>query len=151
MDVVQIASIAVIVFCLYKAYKSLYGRGIGGTAAAVQEWHHIEPASQRFDSKGLDSGYVYFVQESGNHRIKIGKAKDPEQRIQNDFGTIMPYEFNIVHLIRSENHHKTENLFHQYFRDKRYKGEWFDLTEQDLSWVQNEKFSREIEDSIKGY
>ncbi|MFZ3577876.1 GIY-YIG nuclease family protein [Virgibacillus sp. DJP39] len=149
MELLYLISIAIIVLFIYKVYRQLAASS--GEQNTVQEWHQLKPISQRFDSKGLDSGYVYFVRESGNHRIKIGKAKNPEQRIQNDFGTMMPYEFIIIHLIRSENYHKTENLFHRYFGDKRFKGEWFDLTSKDLAWVQKEKFPREIEDSIQGY
>jgi hypothetical protein len=117
----------------------------------IEEWHDLGLIRDRYDSQEPDSGFVYFVRESGNYRIKIGKAKNPESRIDNDFGTLMPYEFETLHLIESMNYSKTEKLFHKYFSDKRYKGEWFDLTDNDLTWIKKEKFPREIEDSIKGY
>ncbi len=144
---ISIAIISFLIVRLYKDYKKKYK----DEKLTVQEWHQLDPISQRYESKSIHSGYVYFVQESGNNRIKIGKAKTPEQRIQNDFGTIMPYEFNVVHLIKSENYHKTENLFHHCFNSKRYKGEWFDLTIKDVEWIKKGNFPREIEDSIKGY
>lgn len=117
----------------------------------VQEWHHKGRVRDRYATKLENSGFVYFVHESGHQYIKIGKAKDTSKRIQNDFGTTMPYTFTLLHTIESLNHHKTEQLFHQHFRRKRKSGEWFQLSERDMEWVKKGEFPREIADSIKGY
>lgn len=140
-----IVAIGLFIFHMINYKKSKKG------TVTIREWHQLGPVSKRFDSKSINSGYIYFVQESGNNRIKIGKAKNPESRIQNDFGTIMPYEFKVLHLIKSENYHKTENLFHNYFKNKRFKGEWFNLTNNDVNWIEKGDYPRDIEDSIKGY
>lgn len=147
MEVISLAVIILLIVIIFKPHSKPQSQ----KNYDVQEWHDLGLIRSRYDTEGMNSGFVYFVKESGNNRIKIGKAKDPERRIQNDFGTIMPYEFDVVHLINSSNYHKTENLFHQYFHHKRFKGEWFDLTEEDLLWIKNGLFPREIEDSIKGY
>ncbi|WP_100010124.1 GIY-YIG nuclease family protein [Lentibacillus sediminis] len=149
MELFYLAMVAIIVFLFFKAYKEFVKKDNG--RATVEEWHHLEPISRRFGSQGINEGYVYFVRESGKRLVKIGKAKDPEERKKNDFGTLMPYDFETIHIISSDNYHKTEKLFHHYFSDKRMKGEWFDLTGKDINWVQRGNFPREIADSIKGY
>lgn len=148
MDLLVLGSIALITFLIYKAYTAFVK---GETATSeIQEWHHLAPLSQRYNSKGLNTSYVYFIRESGMKRIKIGKADDPEQR-KKELSTGSAHNHEIVHLIKSENPYKTENLFHKHFREKRCKGEWFDITEKELRWIQRENYPREIEDSIKGY
>ncbi|RYG73194.1 GIY-YIG nuclease family protein [Lentibacillus lipolyticus] len=149
MEIFYLAISIIMALFMFKSYKGFVKQE--NSRAIVQEWHHLEPISKQFDSRGLHGGYVYFVRESGNCLIKIGKARDPERRISNDFGTLMPYDFETVHLIYSDNYHRTEYLFHQYFSDKRKKGEWFDLTDRDVNWIQQENFPRDIADSIKGY
>ncbi|MGR9047591.1 GIY-YIG nuclease family protein [Halobacillus faecis] len=148
MDILYIAIIALIVFFVYKTFKKLVrDKSIQST---VMEWHHIGPVSQRFDSSELDTSYVYFIRESGLDHIKIGKADDPEQRIK-ELSTGSAHTHEIVHLIKSKEPYKTEKLFHCYFSDKRIKGEWFDLTDNELRWIQREDYPRDIEDSIKGF
>ncbi|QGH33513.1 hypothetical protein GI584_05545 [Gracilibacillus salitolerans] len=148
MDILYLASITIIVFLVYKAFKRFVRSET--KQSMVKEWHHLDPLSQRFDSNELDTSYVYFIKESGMDHIKIGKADDPEQR-KKELSTGSAHTHEIVHLIKSKKPYKTENLFHSYFHDKRFKGEWFDLTESELRWIQKENYPREIEDSIKGY
>jgi hypothetical protein len=148
LDLLLLVSVALITFLIYKAYTAFVK--VETPTSQIQEWHHLAPLSQRHNSKGLNTSYVYFIRESGMQRIKIGKADDPKQRIK-ELSTGSAHNHEIVHLIKSENPYKTENLFHKHFREKRYKGEWFDITEKDLRWIQRGNYPREIEDSIKGY
>lgn len=145
----EIAIVILVILWVISMFNKQKGRG--SQKRRVEEMHHLGLIRERYDCQLEDSGFIYFVQESGNGRIKIGKAKDPEKRIQNDFGTIMPYHFDVIHLIQSKNYSKTENLFHRYFANKRFKGEWFDLSHADISWIKEGVFPRDIEDSIKGY
>lgn len=147
MDLLVLASVAFIIIFIIIAYKFVKRDAV---TSEIQEWHHLAPLSQRYDSKGLNTSYVYFIRESGMQRIKIGKADDPEQR-KKELSTGSAHNHEIVHLIKSENPFKTENLFHKHFREKRCKGEWFDITEKELRWIQREEYPREIVDSIKGY
>jgi hypothetical protein len=148
MDLLVLASVAFIFFFIYIAYTTFVKRET--VTSKIQEWHHLAPLSQRYDSKGLNTSYVYFIRESGMQRIKIGKADGPEQR-KKELSTSSAHNHEIVHLLKSENPFKTENLFHKHFREKRCKGEWFDITEKELRWIQREDYPREIVDSIKGY
>ncbi|PKR77830.1 hypothetical protein CEY16_07835 [Halalkalibacillus sediminis] len=148
MGLFDLACVVIIVFFIYKAHTAFVKEKT--ITSKIQEWHHLAPISLRYDSKGLNTSYVYFIKESGMNRIKIGKAIDPEQRIK-ELSTGSAHNYEIVHLIKSENPYKTENLFHKYFNEKRCKGEWFDLSEKELRWIQREDYTREIEDSIKGY
>jgi hypothetical protein len=148
LDLLYIAIVVFITFLIYRAYKK-FAKG-EPTKTPVKEWHHLDPISQRYESSTLDTGFVYFIRESGMNHIKIGKADDPEQR-KKELSTGSAHKHEIVHLVKSKKPYKTENLFHCYFSEKRIKGEWFNLTENELRWVQKEDYPREIEDSIKGY
>ncbi|MFD2627576.1 GIY-YIG nuclease family protein [Oceanobacillus kapialis] len=148
MDLLGLASVALIIIIIYKVY--IASKGKETIKSEIQEWHHLAPLSQRYDSRGVNTSFVYFIRESGMQRIKIGKANDPEQR-KKELSTGSAHNHEIVHLIKSENPFKTESLFHKHFREKRCKGEWFNITEEELRWVQKEDYPREIEDSIKGY
>lgn len=148
MDWLYLLIAAFVIFYIFKAYKK--PKKNESNLPPVDEWHHINPISQRFDSRGLNTSYVYFIKESGKHHIKIGKADDPEQR-KKELSTGTPHHHEIVHLIKSETAYKTEKLFHRYFSEKRLTGEWFDLSEKELRWIQRGDYPREIEDSIKGY
>ncbi|MDM5335733.1 GIY-YIG nuclease family protein [Fictibacillus enclensis] len=94
------------------------------------------------------SGFVYFIRETGGGRIKIGKARDPYERITKGFGVKLPYPLQLVHLLESKNDLLTEKLFHQHFRHKRVHGEWFHLSEGDVQWVQNQRYPSPIMTSL---
>lgn len=59
--------------------------------------------------------------------MKIGKARDPEQRLR-DLQTGCPYQLKIIAKIkcRSDRHAlEVERLAHKYFDRYRMRGEWF--------------------------
>ncbi|SFD95015.1 T5orf172 domain-containing protein [Bacillus sp. OV194] len=93
-------------------------------------------------------GYVYFIRETGGGRIKIGKARDPYERITKGFGVKLPYSLQLVHLLESKNDLLTEKLFHQHFRPKRVHGEWFHLSDEDVQWIQNQRYPSTIMASL---
>lgn len=98
-------------------------------------------------------GYVYFVKEYGNKTVKIGKAINPYARILKGFGVKIPYQLELLYLLRSENPILTEGLFHEYFKMKRINGEWFDLQSEDLDWIRAGdypiQFYQSIEESVE--
>ncbi|AQQ52292.1 GIY-YIG nuclease family protein [Planococcus lenghuensis] len=96
---------------------------------------------------GKAPGYVYFVQEYLNGTFKIGKTKNIEKRM-NVFGVKLPFENQLVFLIKCADHHQAEAVFHKHFADKRLEGEWFALTKEDVTWVREGKYTPEIEQTI---
>jgi hypothetical protein len=66
-------------------------------------------------------GFVYFVQVVGDGPIKIGKANDPERRV-NSLVTGIPYDITTLLLVPGGS---LEKDFHAYFFSCWMKGEWF--------------------------
>lgn len=99
------------------------------------------------DIEGKAPGYVYFVQEHMNGTFKIGKTKHIEKRM-NLFNVKLPFENQLVFLIKSGNHHQTEVAFHKHFSQKRAEGEWFTLDKADITWIKKGKYTSEIDKTI---
>ncbi|MGL5061643.1 MAG: DUF4041 domain-containing protein [Microcoleus sp.] len=69
------------------------------------------------------SGYVYIISNIGSfgdnvYKIGMTRRIEPEDRIKELSGASVPFPFDIHAMIFSENVPETENLLHQYFRDK---------------------------------
>ena len=73
-------------------------------------------------------GYVYII-KIDNH-FKIGKAKDMKGRMGEY--TKLPIEPKIVFLKKVNDHTLAEETLHRYFADKRGRGEWFNLDDEDI-------------------
>ena len=73
-------------------------------------------------------GYVYVIQDiSHTKRYKIGRTSHPATRI-NSFGVELPFETEIVAILRTTNAVDLERDLHNQFATSRTQGEWFDLT-----------------------
>lgn len=97
------------------------------TPALILSKRTDEPTS----TKGLKFGYVYVARaENGLH--KIGRSKNPEDRVRGFAGAIMPFIIELVHTIPSNDYVQAEKLLHQRYAHCRRVGEWFDLSERDL-------------------
>ncbi|MBH0166747.1 GIY-YIG nuclease family protein [Fictibacillus sp. 7GRE50] len=97
--------------------------------------------------RGQATGYVFFVQDHQTGHFQIGKTTQIDKRI-NGFTVILPFKNELIHLVKSGNHHQTEAAFHDYFTNKRVQGEWYTLSSEDLTWLRNGNYSRYIEDTI---
>jgi hypothetical protein len=107
--------------------------------------------------KGLDrykeSGFVYLIKWGqkdfeGNTTIKIGRTKNPQERLQalagGSGGAALPVTLEMFHLIECHHAKKVETMLHKNFSKKRIEQtEYFNLTDEDLKWFLNEEY-REI-------
>lgn len=82
------------------------------------------------DYKTCHNGYVYIF-KAENGLYKIGKSKNPEQRIQSFRSS--PVKVTILHLLESNNPFFHENMLHKHFKLKRKHSEWFALTDEDIA------------------
>jgi hypothetical protein len=69
------------------------------------------------------SGFVYIISNIGSfgdnvYKIGMTRRLEPEDRVKELSGASVPFPFDIHAMIFSENVPETENLLHQYFRDK---------------------------------
>ncbi len=94
---------------------------------------HNEAYSQR-QTRRAKSGYVYLLQ-SPTQAYKIGYSNDPDNRIKT-FGIQLPFEVEYIVLIETSDMVGLENQLHQRFADKCVNGEWFNLSDEDVTYIQ---------------
>ena len=81
------------------------------------------------------SGYVYLVHCKGTTFYKIGISKIDYHLRLSALQSGCPFELEMIYVIHSSNYRKFEQELHHKFRDKRVRGEWFDLDEAFLNTV----------------
>jgi DNA-binding Xre family transcriptional regulator len=82
----------------------------------------------------LDSGFVYFIKHNLLDITKIGKASDLEVRfkqLKREYGEGL----EIIHAIKTDKSIELEKYYHSMFKSKREKGEWFNLSVEDLEFL----------------
>ena len=77
------------------------------------------------------SSYVYLIRESWRGLVKIGVAHNPASRFR-DLQNSCPQELVIIGLIPVDNAARLERKLHKRFSKKRYRGEWFSLSDKDI-------------------
>lgn len=81
-----------------------------------------------------DQGFIYLISDGRYH--KIGQAFNVQKRLK-ELQTGASEELRIAWTIRSLSIHRTERYLHRKFHPKktRKKGEWFDLSLDDITWL----------------
>lgn len=82
---------------------------------------------------GYNPGYVYVLKSDSGH-YKIGRTSDPDDRLKT-FTVKLPMEVKYLMLISTFNMSQLEAMFHRRFDHKRINGEWFDLSHNDLLFL----------------
>jgi len=81
--------------------------------------------------------FVYLL-KSGKF-YKIGRTNSVGRR-QYEIATQMPEEVTEVHRISTDDSTGIERYWHQRFASKRLKGEWFNLSKEDIATFKLRKF-----------
>lgn len=77
------------------------------------------------------AGYVYIAAaETG--LFKIGKSRNPKERVKGFAGAVMPFQITLLHAIFSADMHMAESMIHQQYKHCRRAGEWFQLSDKEL-------------------
>src|SRR5688572_18714460 len=104
-----------------------FGNGHGlrimaSSVEALREW--------RAQSNHIPPGYVYIIR-LGRH-CKIGITKNMRRRMISIQGS-NPEHLEIVHTIPTNNMRRAERQIHEQFASRRIRGEWFDLSDDDIA------------------
>lgn len=83
-----------------------------------------------------EEGYVYLLQFGDTY--KIGSSKNVERRFR-ELKTQMPYDGKIIHSIATGDLGGIELYWHNYFKEKRLRGEWFKLSDSDVRYFKKRK------------
>ncbi len=93
-----------------------------------------EPEAAQGPAK--NDSFVYLL-KFGQH-YKIGSTKNLVRRFR-EIKTQMPDDGEIIHQIQTGDPDGIESYWHNYFREKRLKGEWFALSKEDISYFRKRK------------
>lgn len=87
------------------------------------------------DASNVDAGYIYLLRGGGS-RFKIGKTIDPAKRLS-QFQISSPdiAQFEVV--IATGRMSELESNLHAQFKDKRIRGEWFMLFDEDVNFIKS--------------
>ena len=85
----------------------------------------------------IELGYVYLI-KSGRY-YKIGSSRNVGRRSY-ELDIKLPENIEILHQISTDDPNGIENYWHNRFKDRRKKGEWFDLSGSDISAFKRRKF-----------
>jgi len=77
------------------------------------------------------TGNCVYILKTGKNLYKIGKTQDLQKRLSS-YHTHLPVEFRVIRQYPAANMNELEESLHIVFQHKRLKGEWFELTEDDL-------------------
>jgi hypothetical protein len=83
------------------------------------------------------TGHVYLI-KYGRH-YKIGRTNSTSRR-HREISIELPNDTKLVHSIETDDPSGIEAYWHQRFADRRHKGEWFNLTLQDIAAFRRRRF-----------
>lgn len=79
------------------------------------------------------AGYVYLMRSTGGE-YKIGCSVSPERRLSS-LKTGIPFDIELVYMFKVMNMRATEKLLHFRYAEKRIRGEWFALSDNDVEEI----------------
>lgn len=83
-------------------------------------------------SYNKNQGFVYFIQSEFG--IKIGQTKHLNIRM-NVFNVKLPFKTTLLCFVLDENYKNIETMLHNFFKNRRINGEWFDINENNIMEV----------------
>jgi hypothetical protein len=95
--------------------------------------------------ENLERGCVYFFRHIGLSPVKIGYSNNesPLKRFES-FKTYAPYGAELLGFIMTKESKELETILHERFSANRLKGEWFEISKEDVEKVVS--FYSNIED-----
>lgn len=89
----------------------------------------LEKYDEESDEEDIVSGFVYLGKQHGKY--KIGKSKDIDRR-REDITLLGSEPFELIHTIETDDMNGIEKYWHERFKSKWIRGEWFKLNSSDI-------------------
>lgn len=102
----------------------------------VPDWQNIEPVAKNED------GYIYVIKLG--HEYKIGRTRNPAKRMCTFQKTLGSVEQVVCKKVKQ--HCFAEKALHKTYENKRIVGEWFNLTKNDLTEIDNYLSKNEVKE-----
>lgn len=81
-----------------------------------------------------NKGYIYLLE--GREYYKIGRSVEPKKRT-NTLQIQLPFEVNLKSTVFSYHYKELEKSLHKKFEDKNTNGEWFELSNKDIEFIES--------------
>lgn len=81
----------------------------------------------------VEKRYVYIIR--GGRWCKIGVSKNPIDRLKQLDSTLLPFNPEVVAMVKVNNALEIESEIHNTYKSKRIRGEWFILNEEDVEQI----------------
>lgn len=86
--------------------------------------------------KKTKDGYVYIIKKNDENIVKIGMSKNYSERTK-QISTKLPFEVETVKVFKTKDMYSLEKKLHDFYKEKRLNGEWFELNNEDLEYIKN--------------
>jgi len=94
--------------------------------SAIEEFEDRDEFSEE---EGITNGFVYLGKQHGDY--KIGKANNANRR-RDDITLLGSEPFELIHEIKTDDMNGVEKYWHNRFKSKLKRGEWFNLSTADI-------------------
>lgn len=102
---------------------------------AIDAQRQAEREAKRLERQQIRSGFVYLLKSNEHPDVyKIGRSVNPTNRAKT-FGVKLPFPVEFECLISTPDMYELEAELHARFAAQRLDGEWFRLSEQDVSYI----------------
>jgi hypothetical protein len=86
------------------------------------------------ESRQTKAGYIYVL--CGGEYHKIGRSNSIERRMY-EIQPKLPFETELAFVFYTDDTVAAESNLHKHFADKHIRGEWFQLSKEDIEWIQS--------------
>lgn len=123
---------------LYDIVNMPNGNPPPGAGLLEVDYPTVAPERKPSATSGMrnTAGYVYLLNEVNGDHYKIGRTRNPENRLQT-FNVKLPYRVEYTHLIETDDMYTLEAQLHSRYNHCRVDGEWFALTPSEVAEIKS--------------
>jgi hypothetical protein len=81
----------------------------------------------------MSKGFIYLLENVSDNTIKIGYTRGKVEKRAKQLLTGSSADLSIIKTIPTDFGYKTETYLHRIFSHKKVRGEWFNLTQEDIA------------------